>query len=255
MLGCALAAAYGPAGTRLWSGWGVLAALAAAIGVAALSGAHVPAAVGALLVATGAHMALTLPRLGDDLARVVAAAKVTPLSFDNVHDRARQFQRTIWWRNARESAAAVFLLAMNAYTLAFTRPDSAAGWAAPVLGVAGLGCMLYALHVKAGSRRVPDGLDGVALLRFHQAEIARQRDVLRAVPYWYLLPLVPTMIAKAHRGLAPGVEPARAPGRGRRLLRHRAPQSVGGAVARQPARRGARARGLRRRLSQRPPPA
>ena len=69
------------------------------MGMAALSGAHVPAAAGAVVCATAAHIALTLPRLGDDLARVVAAAKVTPLSFDNVHDRARQFQRTIWWRN------------------------------------------------------------------------------------------------------------------------------------------------------------
>ena len=63
--------------------------------------------------------------------------------------------------------------------------------------MAGVACVLYALHVKAGSRRVPDGLDGVALLHFHQAEIERQRQMLLAVPYWYLLPLVPGMVANA----------------------------------------------------------
>jgi uncharacterized protein involved in response to NO len=29
------------------------------------------------------------------------------------------------------------------------------------------------------------------LLRFHRSELERQRDMLRAVPRWYLLPLVP----------------------------------------------------------------
>ena len=32
------------------------------------------------------------------------------------------------------------------------------------------------------------------MLQFHRREIVRQRDMLRAVPYWYLLPLVPGMI-------------------------------------------------------------
>ena len=33
------------------------------------------------------------------------------------------------------------------------------------------------------------------MLRFHQREIARQRDILLAVPLWYLLPFVPGMVA------------------------------------------------------------
>jgi len=195
MAGCALAAAYGRAGTRLWNGWCVLAALLASIGTAALAGAHTAAAAAAIVVATVAHMAITLPRLGADLARLTTTPP--PLSLDNVHERAQGFQRMIWWRNLRESGAAVFLLAMNINTLVSTHPDSPAAGAAVVLGVAGLACMVAVLHVKGGSRRVPDGLDPMETLHFHQAEIARQRDVLRAVPYWYLLPLAPGILANA----------------------------------------------------------
>jgi hypothetical protein len=89
----------------------------------------------------------------------------------------------------------VFLLAVNANTLSTMPPGSPAAWVPPLLGTVGLACMLYVLHVKAGSRRVPDG-DANTVLRFHQAEIARQRDMLRLVPLWYLLPLAPGMIAK-----------------------------------------------------------
>ena len=72
--GCALAAAYGAAGTRLWSGWGVLISLVAAVGTAALSGAHVPGAATAIVAATIAHMAISLPKLGTDVTRAWQAA-------------------------------------------------------------------------------------------------------------------------------------------------------------------------------------
>ena len=194
-IGCALAAAYGAAGTRLWSGWGVLISLVAAVGTAALSGAHVPGAVTAIIAATAAHMALTLPKLGADISRAWQAA-APPLTLDTVHERARHFQRMIWWRNARESVVGFALLGVNANTLANLSFDAPALWVPPALGFAGISCVLYALHAKAGSRRVPEG-DARAVLRFHQGEIERQRDILRLVPYWYLLPLAPTLVAGA----------------------------------------------------------
>ena len=193
--GCALAAAYGAAGTRLWSGWGVLISLGAAIGTAALSGAHVAGAAAAIVAATIAHMAITLPKLGADITRVAKAA-TPPLTLDTVHERARHFQRMIWWRNARESVVGFALLGVNAKTLANLSFDAAAAWVPPALGFAGLAILLYVLHTRAGSRRVPDG-DARTVLRFHQGEIERQRDMLRLVAYWYLLPLAPSLVAGA----------------------------------------------------------
>ena len=193
--GCALAAAYGAAGTRLWSGWGVLISFVAAVGTAALSGAHVPGAATAIIAAAGAHMALTLPKLGADITRARQAA-APPLTLETVHDRARHFQRMIWWRNARESVVGFALLGVNANTLANLSFDAPALWVQPALALAGLACLLFVLHAKAGSRRVPDG-NARTVLRFHQAEIERQRDILRLVPYWYLLPLAPSLVAGA----------------------------------------------------------
>jgi hypothetical protein len=195
MIGCALAAAYGRAGTRLWSGWGVLAALLAAIGTGALAGAQAGAVAGALFVATIVHIAITLPRVAGDLPRLAPA--VPALTIDNVHEQALAFQRGVRWRNARESAAAVALLLFNSYRVLTSSVDSPAAWIEPALLMAGLIVLLYALHVKGGSQRVPEGLDSSALLHFHRDEIERQRDVLRAVPWWYLLPLAPGMIAGA----------------------------------------------------------
>ena len=190
--GCALAAAYGAAGTRLWSGRGVLISLVVAVGTAALSGAHVRGAAAAIIAATVAHIALTLPKLGADITRAWQAS-TPPLTLETVHDRARHFQRTIWWRNARESVVGFALLGVNANTLANLSFDAPALWVPPALAFAGIAVVLYALHAKAGSRRVPEG-DARTVLRFHQDEIARQRDVLRRVPYWYLLPLAPTLV-------------------------------------------------------------
>ena len=193
--GCTLAAAYGAAGTRLWSGPGVLTSLLLAIATAALSGAHVRGTAAALVVATIAHTAITLPTRLPDITRGVRAA-TPPLTMETVHERARQFQRMIWWRNARESVVGFALLGVNANTLRTVSFDAPALWVPPALGLAGIACVLFFLHGKAGSRLVPDG-DARTVLRFHQAEIERQRDMLRRVPSWYLLPLAPTLIAGA----------------------------------------------------------
>ena len=193
--GCTLAAAYGAAGTRFWSGSGVLISLLLAIGTAALSGAHVRGTAAALVLATMAHMAITLPKLGADISSAMKAA-APPLTMDTVHERAHHFQRMIWWRNVRESVVGCALLAVNANTLRTLSFDAPSLWIPPALAFAGLACLLFVLHAKAGSRRVPDG-DARTVLRFHQGEIERQRDMLRLVAYWYLLPLAPGVVAGA----------------------------------------------------------
>ncbi|HZI79452.1 MAG TPA: hypothetical protein VFD69_08060 [Vicinamibacterales bacterium] len=190
LIGCALAAAYGRAGTRLWNGWCVLGAFVASIGAAALAGAHLAAATTAVAVAAAAHIAITLPRAANELARLAPAR--APLSLDNLDERARDFQRKIWWRNFRESAAGLVVLTANFGNI--TNATSAVERAGPLLTTAGILCVMLVLHTRAGSRRVPGTSDARSLLRFHQDEILRQRDMLRLVPLWYLLPLAPGMV-------------------------------------------------------------
>ncbi len=63
--------------------------------------------------------------------------------------------------------------------------------------IAGMLFIIWFLYFRAGSRAVPEHAEAKDVLRFHQRELARQRDVLRAVPLWYLLPFVPGMVAIA----------------------------------------------------------
>jgi hypothetical protein len=191
MIGCALAAAYGRAGTRLWNGWCLLAAFVASIGAAALAGASVAGVTAAIVVATGIHIAISLPRATKELARLAQTAP--PLSLDNLDERAREFQRKIWRRNLIESAAGLVVLTANIGNV--TSATSAAEQAAALLMIAGVVCVMVLLHTKAGSRRVPNTADARALLRFHQGELVRQRSMLRFVPLWYLLPFTPGMVA------------------------------------------------------------
>jgi hypothetical protein len=188
VIGCAIAAAYGRAGSRLWNGWCVLAALAASAATAWLTGAE--GAIVAILVATAAHIAITLPGAASDLVRL--APGKAPLSLDNVDARAREFQRKIWRRNLRESAVGLLVLGVNAGDI--VSGMSRAERVGPLLTSAGILCVMLVLHAKAGSRRVPDTSDAHALLRFHQGELLRHRTMLRLVPLWYLLPLAPGMV-------------------------------------------------------------
>jgi hypothetical protein len=114
-----------------------------------------------------------------------------PLSLDKVPDRARTFQRGIWWRNARESAVGGFLVVMQ--SLQLLRVKEPAEALESFLLLPGVLFIIYYLHFRANSRPVPEG-DVAKVLRFHCHEIKRQRDILRAVPLWYLLPLVPGMM-------------------------------------------------------------
>lgn len=186
--GNALAAAYGhPRRPTHWSrpvffGW-VVATLASA---AALDIPVVRVAVG-----LGGSLAIILALAMPWLTAVPLAA----LSTDTLADHARLFQRSIWWRNARESIAGVAVIGATLNRLwSATDPLARVGH---VLIIAGVLFILWFLHRRANSRPVPEDQDPLALLTLHQRELARQRDILRAVPSWYLLPFVPGLLVGA----------------------------------------------------------
>ncbi len=54
---------------------------------------------------------------------------------------------------------------------------------------------MYQLHTKGAAKVVPESLALDTCLAFHQRELERQRDLLRDVWKWYLLPFVPGLIA------------------------------------------------------------
>ncbi len=186
--GCALSEAYGPPDKP---GWGTARCSSPPCWQRLLP----PPAFGVPLV--GAIMAL-----GVVIATILmfsapwrTTGPLAPLSLDTLSDHARLFQKVIWWRNARESLAAVVVLLLNTRDL--WRADSQLARTGNALLIAGMLFVIWFLHFRAGSRAVPGQADTKDVLRFHQREIARQRDILLAVPLWYLLPFVPGMVAIA----------------------------------------------------------
>lgn len=128
----------------------------------------------------------------DDDARLLwreqAVPALQPLPADALAAQARQLQYTVGRRNRRETvAAALVAVVFLAYAWVFPHWLTKLG---ALLTVAGVGVMLWQLRRRASVRSAPEAL-GASLLQFHRAELARQRDALRAVWRWYVAPLVP----------------------------------------------------------------
>lgn len=116
--------------------------------------------------------------------------EVAPMSLDAIHAGARKFQSLIFWRNVREYAAGILVMVMFGwFAVTAANPIVQAGAVLTVLGAAFVTVYLY-LHGRsdrAGARMAEGCVD------FHRTALIRQRDLLRSVWLWYLLPFVPGM--------------------------------------------------------------
>jgi hypothetical protein len=115
--------------------------------------------------------------------------KVT-ITIDEIRVRATYFERRIQRRNMREYAAtgvAVVVLTIQAW--------GAHGWhlATFALLMAGMAYAMFQLH-RLGARSLPADTGTRASLEFHRLELERQRDALRTVWRWYLLPFAPGIL-------------------------------------------------------------
>jgi hypothetical protein len=198
--GVALAAAYGPRTQPYALNWRVFAAFAAiAIAAAAILDVPLLRVVTGFGITFGLILVLSMPWL-----KQTAPPALSP---ETLLTHARNFQRGIWWRNARESAACLLVIAFNVRSLA--RAETPLQVAGHALLIAGVLFIMGYLHLLAASRAVPDGTDAKTLWRFHRHELVRQRDILRAIVWWYLAPFVPGMVvlgaARWDRGAAPAL--------------------------------------------------
>ena len=106
---------------------------------------------------------------------------------------ATGFERKIRRRNRIEYAAGGFACLGFVCMGVFTRQNliTHVGDVVMILGVA---FALWQLHRRSNPARTPAGGTTETLLAFQRQELARQRDALKAVPVWYLLPFVPGFI-------------------------------------------------------------
>lgn len=106
-----------------------------------------------------------------------------------VRRKMNKFERRIFWRNVREYAAGLLVIAIFGYyewrfNTLLVRLGSG-------MIIAGTLYVMYQLHRRASTRPAPADLGSSTCIEFHRKSLERQRDALRAVWSWYLLPFVP----------------------------------------------------------------
>jgi hypothetical protein len=113
------------------------------------------------------------------------------ISLADIHRRARKLEARVFWRNLRESVAAALVVACFGYYASVfhsTLIRAGCGWV-----IAGALFAVFALHKQGAARTVPAELALRTCVGVHRKELERQRDLLRSVWTWYLLPFVPGM--------------------------------------------------------------
>lgn len=111
------------------------------------------------------------------------------LSLAEVHRRAHGLEMAIKWRNIREYTALIIVAIVYGYYLwKFQTPLVRAG---SLLSIGGALFVMYQMRKRGSTRTVPSELALSNCLDFYRRELERQRDSLRTVWSWYLLPLVP----------------------------------------------------------------
>jgi len=113
----------------------------------------------------------------------------TSMSLDEMRDRVRRMKKKGDWRNAREYAGAALLLVLVAVFGA--REHNVTVLIGSGLMALAAVYVVYHLHRFGTVRRMPPDIGLRDCLDFHRTELVRQRDLLRSVWWWYLLPFVP----------------------------------------------------------------
>jgi hypothetical protein len=114
------------------------------------------------------------------------------MSLEEIRERARRMERRVARRNLREYVAAVVVVPTFGYAL-WVVPSGIARIGAALIIAATL-FVVRELHVRGAAAALPAGLALQGALDFHRTQLTRQRDLLREVWSWYILPFVPGML-------------------------------------------------------------
>ncbi len=129
----------------------------------------------------------------DDLRNLWRKQEVerVKISVEELRVKAAKFQSRIRWRNLREQAACLFVIAaFGAMSLKISQTVPRIGFALIIAGTIYVGWHLQ----KWGAPKVlPADLGRASCVRFYRDELERQRNLLRSIWKWYLGPLIPGM--------------------------------------------------------------
>jgi hypothetical protein len=134
-----------------------------------------------------------MPDHFDPIQAIWTSQKEEPftMSLADIHARADKFQNTIRNRNLREWLAAAFVIAVFTYVAIVVDVWTVQVGAALII-LASL-YVSWQLH-EVGRAAPKQDISAMDCAAFHRAELVRQRDALRTVWRWYLLPFAPGMV-------------------------------------------------------------
>jgi hypothetical protein len=127
----------------------------------------------------------------DDPRNIWQTQEVEEMRFsvEELRAKADKFQRRIWRRNLREYLAALFVIVFFAATYWNTHqvvPRIAFAWI-----IAWSVFYIWYMWRWGSATPVPANMGNAACVGFYRNELARQRDLLRSVWRWVVLPIVP----------------------------------------------------------------
>lgn len=111
------------------------------------------------------------------------------IRLEDLRRKTDRFERRIFWRNLREYAASVVVIAIFGYYA--WRFHGLLVRAGSGLIIVGTLYVMLQLHRRGSVRTAPSDLGLSTCIEFHRKSLQRQRDALRTIWSWYLLPFVP----------------------------------------------------------------
>jgi uncharacterized membrane protein YhaH (DUF805 family) len=114
------------------------------------------------------------------------------IALDEIRKMSQRLEHKVGRRNRREYVAAAIVVAAFGWQM-FTLPTLLLRIGAGMSIVAAI-AVAYMIHLWGTARTLPSDLGLTSALEFHRVELERQRDLLRSVWWWYLLPFTPGVL-------------------------------------------------------------
>lgn len=128
-----------------------------------------------------------------DIQSLWQSVETTPItmSAEEMRARAVAFERKVRRRNMTEYIASAFIIAGFAWYATWPEPATPLWLVANILIIIGALVVVWNLHRLAHAATPPPDASAASLTDFQRAQLVRQRDALRTVWRWYLLPFAP----------------------------------------------------------------
>lgn len=116
------------------------------------------------------------------------------ITVEEMRTRSLTFEKKVGRRNLIEYIAAAFVIAIFAWYATWPIPATPLWPIANIAIIIGTLVVVWNLHRIAGATGTPGEASLVSLIDHHRSGLVKQRDALRSVWRWYLLPFAPGLV-------------------------------------------------------------